>query len=194
MVSTSNIMRIVLLGPPGSGKGTQAALLRDQLGLAHVSTGVLLREAVEQQTELGKKAKSFMDAGDLVPDDLVLGLIEERLGQPDVARGFILDGYPRNLAQAEALDAVLERIGQPVDIAVSVTVNESEIVDRLSRRALEEGRSDDTEAVIRNRLRVYAEQTAPVAGHYAKRGQLREVDGMGSVDEVNKRMRDMLDG
>ena len=189
MVSTSNIMRIVLLGPPGSGKGTQAALLRDQLGLAHVSTGVLLREAVEQQTELGKKAKSFMDAG-----DLVLGLIEERLGQPDVARGFILDGYPRNLAQAEALDAVLERIGQPVDIAVSVTVNESEIVDRLSRRAIEEGRSDDTEAVIRNRLRVYAEQTAPVAGHYAKRGQLREVDGMGSVDEVNKRMRDMLDG
>jgi len=192
-VSTRKIMRIVLLGPPGSGKGTQAALLRDQLGLAHVSTGVLLREAVEQQTELGKKAKSFMDAGDLVPDDLVLGLIEERLGQPDVARGFILDGYPRNLAQAEALDAVLQRIGQPVDIAVSVTVNESEIVDRLSRRALEEGRSDDTEAVIRNRLRVYAEQTAPVAGHYAKRGQLREVDGMGSVEEINRRMRETLD-
>lgn len=186
-------MRIVLLGPPGSGKGTQAALLRDQLGLAHISTGVLLREAVDQQTALGKKAKSFMDAGDLVPDDLVLGLIEERLGQPDVARGFILDGYPRNLAQAEALDSVLERIGQPVDVAVSVTVNESEIVERLSRRAVEEGRSDDTEEVIRNRLRVYAEQTAPVAGHYAERGQLREVDGMGSVEEVNKRMRDTLE-
>jgi len=185
-------MRIVILGPPGSGKGTQAALLRDQLGVAHISTGVLLREAVEQQTGLGKKAKSFMDAGDLVPDDLVLGLIEERLGQPDVARGFILDGYPRNLAQAEALDSVLERIGQPVDIAVSVTVNESEIVDRLSKRATEEGRSDDTEEVIRNRLRVYAEQTAPVAGHYQKRGQLREVNGMGSVDEVNKRMRATL--
>lgn len=185
-------MRIVILGPPGSGKGTQAALLRDQLGVAHISTGVLLREAVEQQTDLGKKAKSFMDAGDLVPDDLVLGLIEERLGRPDVARGFILDGYPRNLAQAEALDSVLERIGQPVDIAVSVTVNESEIVDRLSRRAVEEGRSDDTEDVIRNRLRVYAEQTAPVAGHYAERGQLREVDGMGSVEEVNQRLREML--
>jgi len=185
-------MRIVILGPPGSGKGTQAALLRDQLGVVHISTGVLLREAVEQQTTLGRKAKSFMDAGDLVPDDLVLGLIEERLGQPDVARGFILDGYPRNLAQAEALDSVLDRVGQPVDIAVSVTVNEGEIVDRLSRRAVEEGRSDDTEDVIRNRLRVYSKQTAPVAGHYAGRGQLREVDGMGSVEEVNQRMLDTV--
>jgi len=186
-------MRIVLLGPPGSGKGTQAALLRDRLGLAHISTGVLLREAVEQRTELGLKAKRYMDAGDLVPDDLMLGLIEERLGQPDVANGFILDGYPRNLVQAEALDDVLERIGQPVDVAISVTVNESEIVDRLSKRAIEEGRSDDTEEVIRNRLRVYAEQTAPVAGHYAERGQLREVDGMGTVEEVNQRMLAMLD-
>lgn len=185
-------MRIILLGPPGSGKGTQAALLRDRLGIAHISTGVLLREAVEQRTDLGLEAKSYMDAGDLVPDDLMLGLIEERLGQPDVANGFILDGYPRNLSQAEALDQVLERIGQPLDLAVSVTVNEAEIVDRLSKRAIEEGRSDDTEEVIRNRLRVYAEQTAPVAGHYAARGQLREVDGMGSVEEVNQRLLDAL--
>ncbi|MBS3744668.1 MAG: adenylate kinase [Wenzhouxiangellaceae bacterium] len=185
-------MRIVLLGPPGSGKGTQAALLRDRLGLAHISTGLLLREAVDQRTELGLKAKRYMDAGDLVPDDLMLGLIEERLGQPDVSNGFILDGYPRNLAQAEALDQVLERIGQPVDLAISVTVNEGEIVDRLSKRATEEGRSDDTEDVIRNRLRVYAEQTAPVAGHYAERGQLREVDGMGSVEEVHQRMLETI--
>lgn len=191
-ISIPKTMRIVLLGPPGSGKGTQAALLRDQLGVAHISTGVLLREAVEQQTELGKKAKSFMDAGNLVPDDLMLGLIEERLGRPDVARGFILDGYPRNLAQAEALDSVLERIGQPVDVAVSVTVNEGEIVDRLSKRAVEEGRSDDTRDVIRNRLRVYGEQTAPVAGHYAERDQLKEVDGMGSVEEVNQRMKETV--
>lgn len=192
-ISTPKIMRIVLLGPPGSGKGTQAALLRDRLGVAHISTGVLLREAVGQRTELGLKAKSYMDAGNLVPDDLMLGLIEERLGRPDVENGFILDGYPRNLAQAEALDAVLERIGQPVDVAVSVTVNEGEIVDRLSKRAIEEGRSDDTEEVIRNRLRVYAEQTAPVAGHYAERGQLREVDGMGTVEEVNQRMLDTIE-
>jgi len=181
-------MRIVLLGPPGSGKGTQAALLCDRLGIPHISTGVLLRQAVDQETALGLKARSYMDAGELVPDDLMLGLIEERLGQADVAGGFILDGYPRNLAQAEALDAVLERIEQPVDLAISVTVDESEIVDRLSRRAVEEGRSDDTEEVIRNRMRVYVEQTAPVAGHYARRGQLREVDGMGSVDDVNQRL------
>ena len=186
-------MRIVLLGPPGSGKGTQAALLRDRLGLAHISTGDLLRQAVDRQTELGLKAKSFMDAGDLVPDDLMLGLIEERLGESDVANGFILDGYPRNLAQAEALDEVLERIGQPVDIAISVAVDESEIVDRLSKRALEEGRSDDTEDVIRNRLRVYTEQTAPVAGHYGERGQLREIDGMGSMEEVHRRMLETLE-
>lgn len=186
-------MRIVLLGPPGSGKGTQAALLRDRLDIPHISTGDLLRNAVQQQTELGRKAKSYMDAGDLVPDALMLGLIEERLGEPDVANGFILDGYPRNLAQAEALDEVLERIGQPVDLAISVTVDEGEIVDRLSGRAVEEGRSDDTEDVIRNRLRVYAEQTAPVAGHYAERGQLREVDGMGSVEEVNRRLLDAIE-
>jgi adenylate kinase len=186
-------MRIILLGPPGSGKGTQAALLRDRMDIPHISTGDLLRNAVQQQTELGRKAKSYMDAGDLVPDELMLGLIEERLGQADVANGFILDGYPRNLAQAEALDEVLERIGQPVDLALSVTVDEGEIVERLSKRAIDEGRSDDTEDVIRNRLRVYAEQTAPVAGHYAERGQLREVDGMGSIEDVNRRLLDAIE-
>ncbi|MDX1625235.1 MAG: adenylate kinase [Wenzhouxiangellaceae bacterium] len=186
-------MRIVLLGPPGSGKGTQAGMLRERLDVAHISTGALLRDAVRDETELGRKAREYMDAGELVPDDLMLGLIEERLGADDVANGFILDGYPRNLAQAEALDTVLERIGQPVDVAISVVVDEGEVVQRLSRRAVEEGRSDDTEEVIRNRLRVYGEQTAPVAGHYARRGQLREVDGMGSVEDVHRRMRNALD-
>ncbi|MFN2334150.1 MAG: adenylate kinase family protein, partial [Wenzhouxiangellaceae bacterium] len=142
--------------------------------------------------ELGIKAKGFMDAGELVPDDLMLGLIEQRLGQPDVADGFILDGYPRNLSQALALDQVLERIDQPVDIAVSITVNEAEIIERLSLRAIEEGRSDDTEDVIRNRLRVYDEQTAAVSSHYAARSQLREIDGMGTVDEVSRRIIDIL--
>jgi len=185
-------MRIVLLGPPGSGKGTQAALLHERLGLAHISTGVLLRDAVDRGTDLGLKAKGFMDAGELVPDDLVLDLLEARLGDPDVEPGFILDGYPRNPAQAEALDRVLQRIGQPVEIAVSITVDEGEIVKRLSRRAVEEGRSDDTEDVIRNRMRVYAEQTAPVARHYADRGQLREVDGMGDVEEIHTRLLAVL--
>jgi len=185
-------MRIVLLGPPGSGKGTQAALLQERLGLVHISTGDLLRKAVDQGTDLGVQAKTYMDAGDLVPDDLMLGLIEERLGAPDVAKGFILDGYPRNLSQARALDEVLERIGQPVDLAISVTVDEGEIVERLSKRALEEGRSDDTEDVIRNRLRVYTEQTAPVASHYAELNRLREIDGMGTVEQVHQRMLDTL--
>jgi adenylate kinase len=153
---------------------------------------VLLRDAVDRGTELGLKAKGFMDAGELVPDDLVLDLLEARLGEPDVEPGFILDGYPRNSAQAEALDRVLERIGQPVQIAVSITVDESEIVRRLSRRAVEEGRSDDSEDVIRNRMRVYAEQTAPVAQHYAERGQLREVDGMGDVEEIHQRLLAVL--
>ena len=133
-----------------------------------------------------------MDAGELVPDDLVLDLLEARLGEADVQPGFILDGYPRNPAQAEALDQVLNRIGQPVEIAVAITVDEAEIVQRLSRRAVEEGRSDDTEEVIRNRMRVYAEQTAPVARHYGERGQLREVDGMGDVEKIHQRLLAVL--
>jgi len=186
-------MRIVILGPPGSGKGTQAALLRERLGVAHISTGELLRNAVSCQTELGRKAKSYMDAGELVPDELVLGMLEERLGEPDTDNGFILDGYPRNQAQAEALDRVLERIGQPVDLAVAVTVDEDEIVDRLKKRAADEGRSDDTEDVIRNRMRVYAEKTAPVARHYDQRNQLREVNGMGTIDAVNERLVEAIE-
>ncbi len=181
-------MRIVLLGPPGSGKGTQAAILVDRLGVVHISTGDLLRAAVNDGTELGLKAKAYMDEGALVPDELMLGMIEERLSGDDVAGGFILDGYPRNLAQAAALDEVLERIGQPVGVALAITVDEEQVVQRLARRAVEEGRSDDTEEVIRNRLKVYAEKTAPVAGHYRDQGKLVDVDGMGSIEEVNARL------
>lgn len=185
-------MRIVLLGPPGCGKGTQAAMLQERLSLAHISTGELLRDAVRRQTELGLKAQAFMDAGELVPDALVLGLLEARLAEPDVSNGFILDGYPRNAAQAEALDALLARIGQPIDSAAALIVNENEVVERLSKRAQEEGRSDDSKDVIRNRMRVYAEQTAPVAAHFAAAGHLHEIDGMGSVEQVNQRLLDAL--
>ena len=181
-------MRIVLLGPPGSGKGTQAALLCEALSVAHISTGVLLREAVKNQTELGLQAQHYMDAGNLVPDSLMLGLIEERLSQSDVEHGFILDGYPRNLVQAKALDEVLSRIGQPLDGAIAVTVNQTEVIERLLKRAEQEARSDDGEAIIRNRMQVYAEQTAPVAGYYTSREILREVDGMGSIETVQQRM------
>ncbi|MEE4304022.1 MAG: adenylate kinase [Wenzhouxiangella sp.] len=185
-------MRIVLLGPPGSGKGTQAALLKERLGVPHISTGELLRAAVAEGTELGMKAKAAMDAGELVSDELMLGLIEEKLGQPEVEPGFILDGYPRNQAQAESLDALLDRLGQPIDRALELIVDEEQIVERLAKRAEEEGRSDDTEDVIRNRLAVYREKTAPISEHYAKNGLLVRVDGVGEIDEINQRLASAL--
>jgi adenylate kinase len=189
---TVNIMRIVLLGPPGSGKGTQAALLKDRLEIPHISTGDLLRKAVAEGTPLGRQAKAAMDAGELVSDELMLGLIEEKLGQPEVAPGFILDGYPRNQAQAESLDALLDRLGQPIDRALELVVDEEQIVERLARRAEEEGRSDDTEAVIRNRLAVYREKTAPISEHYAEKGLLVRVDGVGEIEQINQRLVEAL--
>ena len=185
-------MRIVLLGPPGSGKGTQAALLKDRLGVPHISTGDLLRSAVAEGTTLGKKAQSFMDRGELVPDELMLGLIEERLGAPDVAPGFILDGYPRNLTQARALDDVLDRLKMSAETALELVVDEDQIVERLAKRAAEEGRSDDTEEVVRNRLNVYREQTAPVSNYYDKKGLLKQIDGIGSIEEINQRLASAL--
>ncbi len=185
-------MRIVLLGPPGSGKGTQAALLKDRLGVPHISTGDLLRSAVAEGTPLGQKAQSFMDRGELVPDELMLGLIEERLGSADVKPGFILDGYPRNLSQARALDEVLDRLEQPAEKALELVVDEEQIVERLARRAEEEGRSDDTEEVVRNRLAVYREQTAPVSDYYRRKGLLEQIDGIGSIEDINRRLADAL--
>lgn len=185
-------MRIVLLGPPGSGKGTQAARLVETLGLPHISTGVLLRAAVEAGTELGKAAKAVMDRGELVSDDIMLGLIEERLAQDDVRTGFILDGYPRNLAQARALDDLLQRLEKPVQDALLIDVDEEEVVQRIAGRAAEEGRSDDSEDVVRKRLQVYSEQTAPVVDHYAAQGVLTRILGQGSIDEVFQRIMGAL--
>ncbi len=185
-------MRIVLLGAPGSGKGTQAALLVEELGLPHISTGDLLRSAVADGTPLGLQAKAVMDRGELVSDDIMLGLIEERLEQDDASGGFILDGYPRNLAQAEALSDLLQRLEKPVDLAVQVVVDSEMVVARIALRATEEGRSDDTEAVVRNRLRVYAEQTAPVAGYYQQLGLLSSVLGDGTIEEVFQRVMGVI--
>lgn len=185
-------MRIVLFGPPGSGKGTQAAVLKDHLGVPHISTGDLLRAAVRAGSPLGLQVKAVMDAGQLVSDDLMLDLLADRFGQPDAAAGFILDGYPRNLVQAHALDAMLARIGQPLDGALLLEVPHEQIVDRLAGRAAAEGRKDDDPDTVRARLRVYAEQTAPVADFYRRRGQLTELDGTGLVDEVQARLRAAL--
>lgn len=185
-------MRIVLLGAPGSGKGTQAALMVEELKLPHISTGELLRAAVKAGTELGLQAKAVMDRGELVSDDIMLGLIEERLGQADAGSGFILDGYPRNLAQAEALDTLLERLQQPVDEALQIDVDVEMVVGRIAKRAAEEGRSDDSEEVVRNRMKVYESQTAPVVDYYAQKGLLSRVLGVGTIDEVFQRIKAVL--
>lgn len=181
-------MRIVLLGAPGSGKGTQAAILTERLGVPHISTGVLLRAAVTAASALGLKAKEVMDRGELVSDDIMLGLIEERLQSADAQDGFILDGYPRNLIQAASLDELLARLEKPLDMAIQIDVDPEMVIQRIARRAELEGRSDDSEETVRNRMRVYEELTAPVVGHYAKKGLLTRVLGEGTIEEVNQRI------
>lgn len=185
-------MRIVLLGAPGSGKGTQAALLVEELGLPHISTGELLRSAVKARTELGLQAKVVMDRGELVSNEIMLGLIEERLSKADVGGGFILDGYPRNIVQAEALDVLLDRLDQPVDEALQIDIDIDMVVARIAKRAAEEGRSDDTEETVRKRMEVYAAQTAPVVDYYGNKGVLSRVLGEGSIDEVFQRIKGVL--
>ena len=181
-------MRLVLLGAPGSGKGTQASMLKDSLGIPHVSTGDLLRAAVKAGTPLGLQAKAVMDAGNLVSDDIVLGMLEERVSREDAKSGFILDGYPRNVAQCGALEALLASLGQPLDVAVKLDVPNELIVERIAGRAAAEGRVDDTPETVRARLRVYSEQTAPVADYFGHIGKLVTIDGVGELDEVFQRI------
>jgi adenylate kinase len=187
-------MRLVLLGAPGSGKGTQATRLKDYLDVPHVSTGELLRAAVAAGTPLGLQAKGVMEAGGLVPDDVVLGMLEERLLLPDTRNGFILDGYPRNLAQANALTALLLKLRQPVDIAVQLDVDTEILVERLAGRAQAEGRADDSPESVRKRLGVYESHTAPVVDFYRNLGKLAHLDGVGSLDEVFTRITEALAG
>jgi adenylate kinase len=181
-------MRLVLLGAPGSGKGTQATRLKEQLGVPHISTGDLLRAAVAAATPLGLQAQAVMARGELVSDEIVLGMLEERFSQPDIAKGFILDGYPRNLAQASALDALLHRLNLPVDVAVQLDVSTELLIQRIAGRAQAEGRADDTPEAVANRLRVYSDQTAPVIDYYRERGRLVCVFGVGALDEVSGRI------
>jgi adenylate kinase len=211
-------MRVVLLGPPGAGKGTQAAAMRERYRVPHVSTGDMLRAAIAADTPLGRQAKSLVDAGQLLPDDLMAVMVRERLQMPDVGEGFVLDGYPRTVAQAETLDAVLGETGHSLDRVLFLEVDDAEIVKRLSGRRScascgapyhvteapprEAGRCDactgaggalmqrpdDREDVVAERLRVYRERTAPVADHYRKRGLLSVVDASGTVGEVERRI------
>ena len=185
-------MRIVLLGAPGSGKGTQAALLVKEFDLTHISSGELLRTAAKAGTELGLKAKSIIDRGELVSDEIMLGLIKERLSRPDIEGGFILDGYPRNIIQAGALDELLNDLNQPVDEALQIDVDVEMAVMRIAKRAAKEGRSDDTEEVARNRMKIYSQQTAPVVDYYANKGVLTRVLGDGTAEEVFQRIKGVL--
>lgn len=185
-------MRLVLLGAPGSGKGTQATRLKEQLQVPHISTGDLLRAAVAAGTPLGLQAKAVMERGELVSDEIVLGMLEERFKQPDIAAGFILDGYPRNLSQASALDALLNRLGLPVDVAVQLDVSTELLIQRIAGRAQAEGRADDSPEAVANRLRVYSDQTAPVIDFYRERGKLACVFGVGAMEEVSQRVMDAI--
>ena len=181
-------MRLVLLGAPGSGKGTQATRLKGYLQVPHISTGDLLRAEVAAGSALGLQAKEVMARGELVSDDILLGMLKDRFSREDTKAGFILDGYPRNLSQAAALDELLGSLGQKFDAAVQLTVDNEQIIGRLAGRAKAEGRADDNPESVRKRLEVYDAQTAPVIEFYRQHGQLTVVDGVGSLDEVFNRI------
>ncbi|WP_368566061.1 adenylate kinase [Pseudoxanthomonas sp. UTMC 1351] len=185
-------MRLVLLGPPGSGKGTQATRLKEYLQVPHISTGDLLRAEVAAGSPLGVQAKEVMAQGNLVSDEILLGMLESRFSRPDTKNGFILDGYPRNLAQADALGVLLKKIGQPMDYAVQLEVPTELLVERIAGRAAAEGRADDTPESVRTRLKVYNDQTAPVIEYYRQHGQLTVVNGVGSLDDVFNRLIEAL--
>ncbi|MHB0976245.1 MAG: adenylate kinase [Candidatus Aquicultorales bacterium] len=212
-------MNIILLGPPGAGKGTQAERIARDCAIPHVSTGDMLREAVSKETELGRLAQEYMTKGELVPDDVVIGIVKERLAQPDAEGGFLLDGFPRTIPQADVLSGALSEAGRAVDVVVNIDVPDEEVVARISGRRICKGcgrpyhvrfnppkaegvcdvcggelyqRADDQAAAVRNRLKVYHTQTSPLIDYYKKHGLLANVDGSGSVAEVSKRIEELL--
>ena len=187
-------MRLVLLGPPGAGKGTQAQRLVERHGVVQLSTGDMLRAAVAAGTPVGKRAQAIMDRGELVPDDIMIEIIADRIGRQDASNGFILDGFPRTVAQAEALETLLDKHGMSLDAVIQIAVDEAALLSRIDKRARETGgaRADDTPETLRKRLSVYRQQTAPVADHYRQKGMLSSVDGMGTMDEVSAAIAGVL--
>ena len=184
--------RLLLIGPPGAGKGTQAARLSEALGVPAISTGDIFRHNVKTETELGLKAKAFMDAGDNVPDSLTNDLITDRLENEDCSGGFLLDGYPRTTDQVRHLDEFLADHGTSLDVVVQLIANADVVVERLRKRAIEQGRSDDDESVVRHRLEVYGQQTAPLIDLYEGRGLVVAIDGLGEISEVANRIMERL--
>jgi len=187
------VIRILLIGPPGAGKGTQAALLAKHFGIPAISTGDIFRENVRNETPLGLEAKAFMDRGEYVPDTLTNALVRDRLNQDDAAAGFLLDGYPRTIDQVQELDDILEETEAKLDVVVQLTADAEELLRRLSGRAQEQGRSDDTPDVIKRRLDVYEKQTAPLIDIYASRSLVAKVNGLGEIGDVTNRIIEVLD-
>lgn len=187
-------MRLIILGPPGAGKGTQAERICDSRGLPHISTGDIFRDNIRRETPLGKQVKGILDAGGYVPDEVTNEIVADRLAQDDARDGFLLDGYPRTVAQVEALDALLAKDGHQVDAVLELQVDEQELVTRLVKRAETSGRTDDTEDVIRDRQRIYREETAPLVRIYSERNLVVEIDGVGDLDAVASRISEALDG
>jgi adenylate kinase len=186
-------MRLILMGPPGAGKGTQAKYVAEHFGIPAISTGDIFRANVTQGTELGVEAKKYMDAGEYVPDEITNLMVRNRIDEPDAEPGFLLDGYPRTLAQVEELDGMIAHTGHRLDAVVVLTVQSEEVVQRLLQRAQTEGRADDTEEVIRRRQEIYLEETEPLIAVYKERGIVHEIDGMGEVEDVTKRIFEALD-
>ncbi len=186
-------MRLLIMGPPGAGKGTQAKVVADRYGVPAISTGDIFRANVSQGTPLGVEAQKYMDAGDYVPDEITNLMVRDRIDEEDAQPGFLLDGYPRTLAQVEELDKMIEHTGHRLDAVVVLTVDDEELINRLLQRSETEGRADDTEEVIRRRQEVYNQQTAPLIDVYRERGLLVEVDGLGEIDEVTARILEALD-
>jgi len=187
------MLNIVLFGPPGSGKGTQSEKIIDRYGLVHLSTGDLLRAEIAGKTDLGLQAQSIMQKGELVPDEIVIGMIENRIDGSEDPKGFIFDGFPRTVEQAEALDELLEKRGLSIGFMISLDVKRQELIDRLLKRGQEQGREDDNLEVIENRIKVYEDQTFPVMDYYKGTGKYRGVDGMGSIDDIFDRITRVID-
>ena len=185
-------MKLLIMGPPGVGKGTQADRIKDKLKILHLSTGDILRAKVKAKSVIGMDAKLYMDFGKLVPDYILIEIVKERISKDDCENGYLLDGFPRTLPQAEGLDEMMHSIGHDLECAISLTADEDELVERLIKRGKESGRSDDTPEVIRNRQKIYWEQTAPLLDFYRGKGILKEVDGLGKIPEITERILDVL--
>lgn len=184
--------RMLIVGPPGAGKGTQSKRISEELNIVAISTGDIFRENIKGETDLGKEAKKYVDAGELVPDSVTNRMVEDRLTWDDAAEGFLLDGYPRNLSQVAAFDEISSRLDVKLDVVLELTADTEELTSRLVQRAETDGRTDDNEDVIRHRLEVFQKETAPMIEEYRQRGLLQQVDGLGEIETVNARIMDAL--